>query len=331
MRSTIPRIIAVTAVLLTVLSCDSTPRRSGPLPAAPAAGESVPFQVTRVPLDPQDSSRQRIGSFVYAGGIEIRAAAGVEFELSDVRLTGGDRFVAISDQGRFYEGRLLFDEAGQLSGVMDLRVIPLRDEQGRTLTPNEADAEGLEVLPGGDRLVSFEKNHRIWRYPADGGVPRPVPKPDAAFPANEAMEALTYYPAAGPGAYLVGAEGGSIWLCGLETMCRPTEFGRLVPAGLGLTALAAYGDHGAFAMLGRSWDRVRGNRISVRLIDTAGAPSGRVVDEMTIARPLTVDNFEGVAVTPRADGGLRLYLLSDDNGSATQHTYLLAFDWQQAR
>ena len=56
-----------------------------------------------------------------------------------------------------------------------------------------------------------------------------------------------------------------------------------------------------------------------------------MVDEMTMAPPLTVDNFEGIAVVPRATGGIRLYLVSDDNGSATQRTYLLAFDWQPAR
>jgi hypothetical protein len=43
-----------------------------------------------------------------------------------------------------------------------------------------------------------------------------------------------------------------------------------------------------------------------------------------------VDNFEGIAVVPRPTGGIRLYLVSDDNGSAAQRTYLLAFDWQQA-
>jgi hypothetical protein len=49
---------------------------------------------------------------------------------------------------------------------------------------------------------------------------------------------------------------------------------------------------------------------------------------MDLARPATVDNFEGLAAVPRADGGFRFYLLSDDNASATQRTLLLAFDWQ---
>ena len=66
------------------------------------------------------------------------------------------------------------------------------------------------------------------------------------------------------------------------------------------------------------------------LINEEESSFGRVLDEMAMAAPLTVDNFEGMAVVPRSAGGIRVYLLSDDNGSAAQHTYLLAFDWQPA-
>jgi len=157
---------------------------------------------------------------------------------------------------------------------------------------------------------------------------RPTPKPDATFPANEGMEAITRYPAAGPGAYLVGSEGGTIWLCGLSAACKETAFGALVPSGLGLTALAAYGEDGGFAMLGRAYDPRHGVRISVRLIGTSGASEARVVDEMTMAAPLTVDNFEGLAALPGPNGTLRFYLISDDNFSASQRTLLFAFDWK---
>ena len=325
-------VATVVVAVLTMLSCDSAAPRTTPLQVRGPAGEAVPIQVTQVPLDPQDPGRSRLGSFVYAGGIEFRVADGsVSLELSDLRIVSGDHMIAISDQGRFFEARLLFDQAGHLSGLADLRVTPLIDEQGRMMEVADADVEGIEVLPGGDRLVSFEKDHRIWRYPADGSAPRRVPMPDAVLPANEGMEAITYYPAAGADAYLVGAEGGTIWLCRFDTACSETDFGRLVAKGLGLTALAAYGQGGAFAILGRSWTAQEGNHISVRLISTAGAPGGRLVDEMLIARPLTVDNFEGVAVVPRRDGTLRLYLISDDNAAATQHTYLFAFDWRPAR
>jgi hypothetical protein len=143
------------------------------------------------------------------------------------------------------------------------------------------------------------------------------------------MEAITAYPAGGLDGYLVGGENGTVWRCGLSATCSETPLGELVPAGLGLTALAAFGPAGQLALLARAYDPRRGNRISLRLIDPARSGEGRIVDELTLAPPLTVDNFEGLAVVAGAAGSLRFYLLSDDNGSAAQRTYLLAFDWQQ--
>ena len=124
---------------------------------------------------------------------------------------------------------------------------------------------------------SFERHHRIWLYPADGSAPRPTPAPDAELPENGGMEAIDFYPAAGPDAYLVGSEGGSIWLCRLSASCRETDFGALTPSGYGLTGLAAYGEGGGFAMLARaSTIPSSGTRISVRLIAATSDRSGRV-------------------------------------------------------
>jgi hypothetical protein len=306
---------------LTVLSCCSPAPQSTRLTAV-----SVPLEVTPVPLDPHDTSVRSIGAFTYAGGIEIKGAdsTGVH-ELSDVRISG-DRLVAVSDGGYFFEARLLFDETARLSGLADARVTALVSEQGQPLTGLEADAEGFDELPTGDRLVSFERNHRIWLYAADDSPPRPTPRPDAHFPANGGMEALTVYPAAGPGFYLVGSEGGTVWLCSLAGACDETAFGALVPTGFGLTALAAFGD--GFAMLARAYEPRFGTRVAVRLIGATGAREGRVLDEMRLAAPFTVDNFEGIAAVPRSPDGIRLYLVSDDNGSTAQRTYLLAFDWR---
>jgi hypothetical protein len=318
---TVGALIGVAA--LTLLSCGVAPPRIAP--AGP-----IRVEITPVLLDPRNPGIRSIGSFTYAGGIEIKAVvSGTIRELSDLRVTG-DRLVAVSDFGYFFEARLVLDRTDQLTGLADARVIPLRGERGEPLTGADADAEGVDLLPDGNRLVSFEGNHRIWRYAADGTPLGAAPKPNVSFPVNEGMEALTLYPAAGPDAYLVGSEGGTIWLCRLSATCSDTGFGALVPTGFALPALAPLGDTGGFVLLGRAYDPVRGVRMSLRLIAT-DAPAPRVLDEMTMAPPLTVDNFEGIAVVPGAGGSIRLYLISDDNGSADQRTYLLAFDWQPAR
>ena len=320
------RVALITILTLTTVSCGSEAPRGDRL-----SSDASAIRISPVPLDPREPRVRSIGAFVYAGGIEISSVdATIALELSGVRIGPGDRLVAVGDQGTWFEARLLFDD-GELVGLGDVQMRPLVDELGQPLADADSDAEGVELLPDGSRLVVFEGRGRIWLYPGDGSAPRPVPMPGAVFPDNQGLEAITLFPAAGADAYLVGTETGTIWLCRLSAACTETPFGGLVPPGFGLTGLASHGSDGGFAMLSRAYDAVRGVRISLRLVATQGAPGGRLLDEMTIAPPLTVDNFEGVAVVPRADGGIRVYLVSDDNGSAEQRTYLLAFDWQPSR
>ena len=47
----------------------------------------------------------------------------------------------------------------------------------------------------------------------------------------------------------------------------------------------------------------------------------------SIAAPLPVDNFEGIATVPRADGSVTVWLISDDNNSAFQRTLLYRLRW----
>ncbi len=53
--------------------------------------------------------------------------------------------------------------------------------------------------------------------------------------------------------------------------------------------------------------------------------SGRVIAEF--APPIPSDNFEGLAMWPREDGLLDLWMISDDNRSGFQKTYLLEMRW----
>ena len=71
---------------------------------------------------------------------------------------------------------------------------------------------------------------------------------------------------------------------------------------------------------------MRGSRNAL-IIHDAGGEIARL--EMT--RPLTVDNYEGLAAIPAEDGSVRFYLLSDDNFQSSQRTLLLAFDWKPAK
>lgn len=315
----LPRLGALLA-LAGLAACAPAPSA---LPAAPvSAGASVAVQAVSVPLNPEAPAQRAIGGFVYAGGLQLSSAETSRFHgLSDLVVDADGRLQAISDEGDLIQGQLVFED-DRLAGLTDVTLQPLMGLDGQPL-PNKdmSDAEGLAILAGGDRLVSFERQSRIWLYPAAGGAPRAVPAPEAEFPVNSGLEALAPDPERGPDAYVAGGEAsGQTWLCRLTAPCvegpkvdKPPEFG--------LVALRRLpGDQTAYLL--RAWDPLRGNRIVLSIVGPAGETA-----RMEMARPLTVDNFEGVDFVPRPGGGYRVYILSDDNFSASQRTLLLAFDW----
>lgn len=293
--------------------------RPGEFGSTPVVVESV-----SVPLNSQDASQTAVGDFHYAGGIAISARDTDQLHgLSDLEVAGIDRLIAVGDLGILLDARLIFDGTEQLADLADARITRLRDEDGTVPSDKvDVDAEGLALLPGGDRLVSFERRHRILLYPAGGGVPRRVPAPEEAFPANAGMEALAAEPEAGEDAYLVGAEvSGRTWSCRAAAACIPGP-GVEMPAEFGLVAMRRL-PRGQSAYLLRAYDEVRGVRVSLQIVS-----AGKTVAQMDLAAPLTVDNFEGLGAVQRPDGGFRFYLISDDNASSSQRTLLLAFDWR---
>jgi hypothetical protein len=317
--SPLPRLGALIA-LAGLAACAPSPAS---LPAAPvAAGPAIAVQAAPVPLNPQAPGQTAIGGFVYAGGLELSSVETSRFHgLSDLAVSPDGRLTAISDEGDLVEGQLVFTD-GRLTGLSEVTLSALSGLDGQPLPNKEmSDAEGLAVLAGGERLVSFERQSRIWLYPAAGGPPRDVPAPEADFPLNGGLEALAPDPERGPDAYVAGGEeSGQTWLCRLTAPCvaghkvdKPPEFG--------LVALRRLpGDRSAYLL--RAWDPLRGSRI---VLSVTG-PSGELA-RLDLAKPLTVDNFEGVDFVPRPEGGYRVYILSDDNFSASQRTLLLAFDW----
>ena len=60
---------------------------------------------------------------------------------------------------------------------------------------------------------------------------------------------------------------------------------------------------------------------------TISAPAQRS-EIATIDLPLTVENFEGIAVRPIPGGSAYVYLISDDNFHTLQRTLLLMFEYR---
>lgn len=320
------------ALAALLAGCAPAPKLpSAPIPlAAPIRVAAAP-----VPMDPADPRHEQLGAFAYAGGLDLTTTDTSRFHgLSDLKVWPDGRFLAEGDEGDQVEGRLKLDARGRLADVTDVRIHALRGEDGvelRSKGTRFSDAEGVAEFPNGDRLVSFEQNDRVLLYPKGGGAPHEVPKPDIAWKFNQGMEGLDLDPAAGPDAYRVGIEAtGQTFTCRLSGSCvagvqvAQTD-------GYEISGLAVLSG-GRTAYLLRSFDPVRGNRIILRIT----GPDGATLDELRIARPLTVDNLEGVAAVPGKGGALRFYLIADDNfgtynGLPTgQRTLLLAFDWRPA-
>jgi hypothetical protein len=316
--------LAGLAAALALAACAPPP---APLPGGPVpAGPAIRVSARPVPQAPPGTALPP--GFAYAGGLELTSDDTARLHgLSDLEVLADGRFVAVSDEGDLVKGRVVLDAAGRLSGVADVTLAPLTNPEGQPVSGQKADsdAEGLALWPNGDLMVSFERNHRIWLYPAAGGPPRAVPKPDAPFPDNEGMEALAVDPEGGPATYLTGREDTrETWTCHLAGSCVPGL--RPGKDGEGSLVAARALPGGRWAFLLRDFKPLSGVTSRILITDRRG----QVLDMHTIARPATVDNFEGLAAVPRADGSVRFYIVSDDNFSPSQRTLLLAFDWRPA-
>jgi hypothetical protein len=301
------------------------------LPDAPVPyGSAIVVDAEPVPLDAANPSRTHVGDLAYAGGLILTSKQTSRLHgLSDLKVSPDGRIIAIGDQSDFFEGRIVLDAKGRLTGLRDGKLSALKDVTGADLFAGgqeEYDSEGLAELAAG-MVVTFEQHDRVLLFPRGGGLPKPAPAPSGAIKHNKGMEAAVAAPEVGPDAYRVGIEGtGELFVCRLSGPC--VADGAIDLKGSELVAIDNLPGGGRVYMF-RSFSALRGNVIRLLLTDA----QGRTLTEAEIARPLTVDNLEGVAAVPRG-GGVRLYLVSDDNfgmyeGKPTgQKTLLLAFDWK---
>lgn len=226
---------------------------------------------------------------------------------------------------------MLRDPTGVLTGLADAAILPMRDGAGRPIPPGRAgDAEALARLADGRLVVAFERWHRlrVFASPEAPGLPFPAPAGVEALPANAGLESLTVLADGrllaiaeatgedGTAPAWIGRADGGAWQ---PRRYRPApDFAAVDAAGL---------PGGGALVLERRASVLGGFSARITWLPPAAleAPLLAPLGIAAIAAPLTVDNYEGIAVAPRGDGALDVAIVSDDNFAFFQRTILMLF------
>ncbi len=304
--------------------------------------ESIVVRCEPLALDRSDPARQTVGRLEYRGGLRLESGAPRFGGWSGFAISpDGRRLLAVSDEGGgWLSARLSYDRRGSLSGLRDARVGLLRDTAGQPISAKgDSDAESLVRLPGGDWLVSFERRHRLWRYPnaraSLARAARELSAPDElqSAPPNGGLEAVT---ALHDGRLLALSEELADGTRRVGWLGRAGAWQRLSyePAPDFAPADAATLPSGDVLVLERAYSRKLGARARlVRVAAETLVPGAHLSGELLaeLSQPLQVDNFEGVAARRGPRGETLVYLLSDDNFDREgQRTLLLLFSLRES-
>jgi len=317
--------------------------------AVPADGQTarpadapVAFEVRAQPLaafDIRDPSRRQFGLLEFRGGLVLTSPHRDFGGLSAIRVAAdGARFIALSDKGRWFRGRIVY-EGTRPVGIADAETAPILGPDGKPLAARGwYDTESL-AEDGGTLYVGIERVHQIVRfnYGKDGllarGQPIALPPAIRALPANKGIEALVFVPRGLPLAGTLIA----ISERGLDRAGNIMAFliGGASPGSFTIRRTAAFDISDAALLPGGdllllerrfSWSSglaVRIRRVALGEIKPNALVDGPVLFEADLGYEL--DNMEGLSVHRAAAGDIVLTLVSDDNFSFLQRTLLLQF------
>lgn len=273
-------------------------------------------------LSGQEPDRTALGQVQVLGILSLAAPGERWFGGISGVVAEGDRITAVNDAGHWLSFRLHSDDVGRPLSTSELTIAPLGGLDG---TGADGDAEEVTATPDG-LVVSFERRHRLLLYPRGlSALPLRLAAPAdfGRLPNNGGAEAV------------VGLADGRLLAIAED------ELGHQSPAWLGKdgewrrltyvreghfkpTAAAALPDGGVL-VLERRFTILGG--VSSRLVRIPpGQLQGERLEGQEVFRlepPLTVDNYEGMAVRRGPDGRLQAILISDDNFSILQATLLM--------
>jgi hypothetical protein len=292
----------------------------------------------QVPFSSGQEASDHVGKLHHLGTLRLKSADSDFGGLSGLIVSpDGKSFLAITDNSHWVTGELQY-KGKRLAGATGIELAPLRDLKGDPLSGKDGDAEGLTGTLDGDVYVSFERDHRIWRYPfsTQGLDARPVavttPKDLQNAPQNGGLEAITLL---SDNHLLAITEeyfdaGGNIKAWDLNLKARTVAdltFKRRLP--FDITDVRQLPD-GDLLTVERRFNKLGGIGFQMRRFPAADLTSGSVIDGEVladVAMNFNIDNMEGLSVRKGENGETFVYVVSDDNFNAPlQQTLLMLFE-----
>jgi hypothetical protein len=342
--------------LLAFCLLGSTACAQAPGPVAPALDQTFSTQISAISLSAENLTgitRTGPADLIYALRLDTKrqnASTPEEFgglSSLSVQAIEGDTVVfdALTDQGhlaRFSAPNPLTWGVAAVPPTSQVHLTTLTDAADKPLRgANQVDSEGLAPTDTGF-LISFERDHRLVELIKTGEGYKSQKGPSLSgfdgLESNGGMEALTRLP---NGQFLASAEYGPdrlgdpaaklqapYWIFDQNSKTVTAPLGTFENQGrFGVTDIRVLDQE--VWVLKRSYDTA--TKINLSRLETCSLSSvlaGKPICTLKLALspPFAMDNYEGLAVMkdPKS-GGKFVFILSDDNFSADQGTFLLAF------
>jgi hypothetical protein len=302
----------------------------------------VSIEINARPLpsfDVRDRQHVRFGLLEYRSGLILTSGFRGFGGLSGLRLdASGERFIAISDRGNWFTGRIVY-KGHEMTGLDDVEAAPMLGPDGRPITARGwFDSESI-ALDRSFVYVGLERVNQLLRFDFSKGFTRsrgevmPLPLAAKKLPFNKGLEALVMVPKGMPlagtliaisergldqdgnlMAFLVGGPA-----AGQFSLRRTDNFD------VSDAVLLASGD---LLVLERKFSLLAGVGIRIRRIALKSVAPGALVDGPSIFDAdlgHEIDNMEGIDAHVTPEGDTVLTMVSDDNFSMIQRTLLLQF------
>jgi hypothetical protein len=332
--------LAMPGIARAQLATQPPPKPTSPDELSAAAPVSIEVKARPLPsFDTRNHQHVRFGSLEYRSGLILTSRFLGFGGLSGLRLdASGERFIAISDKGSWFTGRIVYRDR-EMIALDDVEAAPMLGPDGRPITARGwFDSESI-ARDGPFVYIGLERVNQVLRFDFSKGFTRsrgevvPMPAAVRRLPFNKGLEALVMVPKGLPLAGTLIA----ISERGLDRQGNLLAFlvGGPTPGQFSVRRTNSYDvsdavllPSGDLLVLERKLSWLAGIGIRIRRLALKSVAPGVVADGPSIFEAdlgEEIDNMEGIDAHVTPQGDTVLTMVSDDNFSMLQRTLLLQF------